>query len=263
MNDTNALSIYGQYDQTADFELMRQQDIILPRLNLMQPGNAHVIDGKANGGDYINSSTLLPVIKRNEAGLIVPVMMWIEWVEWNPNRKDKSKRIIARDVNPTGTLAKIAAKREMVINDEGKSIPRISETYTFLVLTEVGSGNYKDMMLFSCARSAYFPAKQWLNRMKLLKREIDKQMIPVPMPCAAWNLATEVKEKEGNKFIVPKFGDAVFLDPDVCKETMALATRSREQRAEFQNVSLQSNIDDADDAHEADTKDAFKSGPAL
>lgn len=255
----NALSIYGSYNKDLDFADMRPQDVIIPRLNLMQYQTKPVKDEKAKAGDFFDSAAGVTAIERGTFGTVIPLLLWLEWIEWNPKR-GTDKRILAREVDPNGTLAKMAAKRETVVNSEGKKVQRVSETYTMLVLVPSYFNNYENMMLLSFARSAYFIGKQWINRMKMLKNKVGDQYVNVPMPCAQWALSSEKKTKDQNDFMVPKIGDATFLDAETCKWTMELAAKAREAKAAYQNVSMQTAVDD--DAEDHDEADAH-SGPAL
>lgn len=246
----NLPSVYGAYKIEDDFKDMRPQDNILPRLVLMQGQSKQVSDGKAAFGDWFDTSAQTTVIKRGESKLIIPVMLWLEWIEWNPSRSDAGKRILGRSVDPNSDLAKIAAQRVKVKNPEGKEVNRVNETYTFLVLVPEYFGDYQSAMLISFAKSAYFSGKQFYNRIKMLKRKMpDGSLVSVPMPAAAWPLRSFKKDDPKGVHMIPEFGECTFLDDATCAETLATAGKYREARDAIKGASVNS-AETVDDAHD-------------
>jgi hypothetical protein len=228
----NAVSIFGAHNAADDFAGMRETDKILPRLMLMQYSSRLVKDGKAKAGDYINSASEEVVIPFGQTSLIVPMMFWTEWIEWNPNREDKNK-ILARSADPNGELAKRSMAREQIQTKQGMRYA-VSETYTYLVMAPEIFGNYEDMMLISMARSAWFIGKKWMNRQKCLKY----QGCNVPLAGAAWGMAAEKKTKDGDDYMVPTFGEAQVLNPDILALTLPASSKCKQQRDSIMNVSL-------------------------
>lgn len=233
----NALSLYGSYNIEDDFKEMRQQDKILPRLMLMQGQSKPVMERKAGVGDWIESSGQNVVIKGGESKLIIPLMFWLEWIEWNPNRKDTTKRILNRSTDPNSELAKLAAARVKVKNEQGKDVNKVNETYTFLVLVPEFTGDYENPMLLSFARSGYFPGKQWLNRMRGISRDIGGQKVKVPMPAAAWAFSSAMKEQP-EIHQIPVIGAATFLEDEIAAMTLAVAGKCNTARDAIKGVSL-------------------------
>ena len=80
----NDLSIYSSAND--DFAGVRQQDVIMPRLMLQQSNSPGVQDGKYKMGDIVDSQQESAAIGIGSTGSIVPLMFWLEWIEWNPDR---------------------------------------------------------------------------------------------------------------------------------------------------------------------------------
>lgn len=242
----NDVSIYGAYSAADDFKDMRQEDIILPRLGLMQFGSKPVKERKANAGDFINTGTGDIMIPADKPQLVVPLVYWLEWIEWNPNRKE-DKRILNRSIDPNSDLARMSMQRVQIKNSEGKTVYRVNEAYTFTMLMPEHFGNYEDMVVYSFQKTGHSVGKQWLNRMRALKNNGT----PVPMAGAAWQLGNKLMSKEGDDWMAPTIGEGSLLDTQTALHCLELAAKCKQRRDEMQEASLKSH-EEAADAENAD-----------
>lgn len=247
----NALAVLGGYDAADDFKDMRGKDHILPRAMLMQPLSSPVMDGKAQAGEIVDSSTLSVIVPaRTEGKYIVPIMMWLEWIEWNRDRDcPKDQKVVARSVDPAGDLAKRADRWEEYIGSDGKKKVAVTEYYNFIVaVVDDKMSDYENLFVMGFARSSHKIGKTLLNR--LYKYRIpgaDGMPVKAPMFFNRIAIKTQVEQKENNKYWVPVLGDSK-PNPDAHLTQLALiATSFRERRSEI----IDRNRNDHDDAEVA------------
>jgi hypothetical protein len=235
-----------QYNGDDDFADMRPQDVITPRLALMQPTSPLVIDGKYRGGQFIDTGAEKVVVEINKSTLILPVMMWLQWIEWNPDRScPKDKRMIASSTDPRSELAAEASRFAEVVNSDGKKVFKVTEYYNFIVMLPEYTGTYTECFMTGFARSSHRVGKTWINRMSKLQHGGHK----APMWMHAWQLSQEKMQKDNNTFFVPKIGDAVKVPEDAWAGLNAIATEFKARKAEMAARAAQQ----AGEAHDDDS----------
>jgi hypothetical protein len=240
----SAVSIYGAYDSASDHTSLRQTDIILPRLGLMQFASKPVKERTAVAGAFINSATGETIIPHDKPQKVIPLCWWLEWVEWNPIRSEPN-RILNRSLDPHGDLARMSDARIKVRNDKGKEVYRVNEAYTFTLLLPEVFGNYDDMAVFSFQKTGHYTGKLWLNKIRALK----SSGVAVPMPAAMWDLGAKLDSKDGDEWMTPVVGSGVLLDIETAKYTMHKAAECRERKEAMMNAALASHEAAADSEH--------------
>jgi len=231
---TNVLSLFDGADD--DFKDMRRKDHLLPRATILQALSPDVVDGKYPSGTVIDSSTHSEIIKAKTSGkFIVPMMKWLEWIEWNRVRNvPKEERILGRSVDPQSTLAKRADSWETYKNNEGKDVCAVTEYYNFIVaIIDPRFNNYDDIYLIGFARSSHRIGKMWLNNMYKRKVEIDGKYVRPPMWATRWAFTTELVKKDGNSYYVPLIGEGALNPREHWEQLKAIADEFKARRAEI------------------------------
>lgn len=242
---TAALSSYNAND---DFVGMRAKDIILPRAQVLQPLSAEVMDNGKPAGAIIDSSTkgiLVPA--REEGKYIVPIMTWLEWIEWNKDRDcDKKDRVVERSTDPASLLARRADRWETYVDEKGNNKPVVTEYYNFIIaVVDDKMSDYESLYIMGFARSSHTTGKLLLNRLRKT-RVAGEDGMPVPAPMFLNRIAikTTVETKDSNKYWVPVLGEAK-QNPDAhLPMLIRIATEAKARRAEI----IERNRSEADDS---------------
>lgn len=226
----NDLSLYTSAQD--DFAAMRQQDIIMPRVTLQQATSLGVVDGKYRMGQFIDLAQEAVAIDMGAIGSVVPLMYWLEWIEWNPDRSaPKEKKIIARSLDPQSDLAKQASMYVEIDTPQGKRL-KVTEYYHFIVLIPSYSGNYKDPFMISFAKSSHRCGKQWLNKLIKAKIKIGDSLVKAPIWANQWELSSKKEQKGGNTFAFSVIGAAKMIPTDVHADVKELSDTMKARRAE-------------------------------
>ena len=252
---TKALAVINNYNAADDFADMRQQDTILPRLAIQQGLSPLVMDGKAAAGDIVDSSTNKVLIKKGDKSKIIPLMFWLEWIEWNPDRNaPKDKKVIERSTDPNSELARRAARYEERVRSDGKKEFVVTEYYNFIVLAPEATQSWTDMFSYGFCRSSHKVGKLWLNKMSKMVHDIEGQRIKAPMWSNLWELSTVIEVKENNRFAVPVIGGCERLPDDYWTDLSLMATALRERRSSI--VAANSGSDDTSYSEAATQRNA-------
>ena len=219
-----------------DFVCMRKKDMILPRANIMQALSPDVVDGRFPAGTIVDSSTKAIIMQAKTDGLkIVPLMFWLEWIEWNRIRNvDKKERIVARSTDPQSDLAKRADKWEVYVNDQGREVCTVTEYYNFTgILIDPKRGTYDDAYLIGFARSSHKIGKMWLNRMYKSRVNIEGAYVRPPMCFMQWAFKTELVKKDGFSFYVPSVGDGEEVPRELWPKLKAMSDEMKAMKHEI------------------------------
>jgi len=193
-----ALSTYMAKND--DFADVRPQDKLTPRIKLMQMTSPQVADGKAMAGDMVLDSGDL-LVKRGGSTLFVPLMHWLSWVEFNPDRNcPKDKRVIDRSVDPNSSLAQRAAKYEEVMQSNGKKAFAVTEAYNFVGLCP-SVGHFDTFYLLSFQRASHRVGKGLINKLMGIRAPDGSRF---PMFMSMFELSSLYKD-EGpeKKYFIP------------------------------------------------------------
>lgn len=202
MTDTNIT----KYDPSMayGFEETKKEDLIIPRVKVINALSPERIDGIASEGAIINSLTLESVAGKK----FMPIKQYYNNIEWNPDRNG-DPRIFCRSndgrigVCENGTLACDQCKKNLFDNTKkGKeSYPTCTAYLNFL-------GFFEDSpmpVILSFAKTNYTDGKKMLS-------------IAKSMRAAMWNYCyvleskKVVKDKNSWYNIVPKFAGESTLE---------------------------------------------------
>jgi hypothetical protein len=223
---SNELSIYNGAEDFAD---MRQSDILTPRIKLMQFTSQEVKTRKRNAGEFVSQVDNGVLIPADKSSLVVPLMFWLQWIEWNPDRAaPKDKLILDQSTDPRGALAKRAESFEKIQTKNGPKLA-VTENYNFLLALPEISGNYTDIYIYSFARSSHKIGKTWLNRMQRIRH--GGNIAPIWMH--AWPLSSKVEKKENDEYCVPVIGDAQQIPQDSWDQLNELSKQLKSRKAEM------------------------------
>lgn len=194
-----------------DFVSMRKKDILLPRATILQANSPDVASGRFPSGTVMDSATKSEIIKaRTDGKFIIPLMMWLEWIEWNPKRNaPKDEKIIDRSVDPSGKLANRADKWETITNAEGREVCVVTEYYNYIgIILDPKMNDYDSVYLTGFCRSSHRIGKMWLNRLAKARMEIEPgNWVKAPMWAYRWAYKTEMVSKDGYTYYVPSIGE--------------------------------------------------------
>lgn len=218
---TNALAAYNVND---DYEGVRTQDLITPRIRLQQLTSPAVGEGKANAGDFMLDNTEM-LLKRNNKTKIVPLMNWLQWVEFNPDRKaPKDKRVLSRSVDPVGELAKAAESYATIIGPDGKKAFRVTESFNFACLLP-SVGFFDTVYILSFQRSGHRVAKGWINTL-LRRRQSNGDKLP--WFSAMFDLSSLFKDEGGDKkYFIPSIDNMTETPMEQWPALAELVTKLR------------------------------------
>lgn len=252
----NDLSIYSSAND--DFAEVRQQDVIMPRLMLQQSNSPGVQDGKYKMGDIVDSQQETPAIATGASGSIVPLMFWLEWIEWNPDRTaPKDKKVLARSLDPASELASMAARYVEVDTPQGKRL-RVTEYYHFITLMPSWSGNYSDCFMLSFAKSSHKVGKTFLNKLMKAKIKVGDSLIKAPIWAHQWELSAKKEEKDGNRFAVMSVGNGVLIPTEMHASVHELSEGFKARRKEMADKHSEATSNDAEAEADAATSGQSK-----
>lgn len=252
----NELSLFT-YDVEDDFSDMSAEDLILPRLNLMQGMSPDVTEGKALPATITRSDTGEVIVARDSVRDVLFLTWWKEWVEWNPDRSAKNK-ILRRSTDPMSELALIEKRREKVMDSKGKEAMRVTLGYNVMMLCpDEDPQSWDQLYIMNFMKTAYKVFKRTLNIAKQLRGEIDGQKIRVPLFGASYPLSV-TKESDGeNTWFIPKIGQPTVLGKEYIEalipKVQELKMNIEAMKAANSAATEHSESDAADDAQDVDT----------
>lgn len=222
--------------QNDDFAGARARDLILPRATLMQPLSPEVMKAKFPAGAIVDKGTGEVIIQpRTPGSVIIPLMFWLEWIEWNKSRQvDKAERIVERSVDPSSKLAKRAEAWETYINSEGREICTVTEYYNFIaVVTDETTMDLDAVYVVGFSRSSHKTGKMWLNRLMKSKLFNGSEYVKAPICANKWAIKTEVEEKKGHMYWSPQIGDGKVNHPDHLAYLLKQSGEFKSRRADI------------------------------
>lgn len=245
-NDAALINLMGNSDD--DFVDMRKRDFILPRAQLTQPLSPDVVEGRCPAGAIRDSSTKQVIVAPKQEGMfIIPLMFWLEWIEWNRDRDaSKDKMIIERSVDPTSKLARRAEAWETYVNDQGKEKAVVTEYYNFVcAIINAKYNDYDSVYLTGFARSSHKIGKMWLNSMYKRRIEINGEYVRPRMWATRWALSTRLETKDSYKFFIPVIGEGTENPRTDWAKLKDIADSFTARRAEI--MDRNSNVQEASD----------------
>lgn len=242
-NNLPSTNLFGDYNAGEDFKDMRASDLILPRLRLMAFNHQLVKERKAEAGAWVDTSTEATVIKSGEVGTLVPLLYFLEWIEWSPDKTAK-KPIIARSTDPLSALAKSAERFEKItVPLKGERL-RVTEYYSFLVLAPQYFGNWSDMMMLNFSKTGHKIGKSWLNRMRGFKVKDGEQTVQAPMWAVGWDVGSKVAVNDANEdYYIPVVGNGTLIPAEAMDTVRCVANECKSRRQAL--MDRNSNVADA------------------
>ena len=259
--NSQALStqVFG-HNARDDFKDMGEKDIILQRLRPAQASLEIVKDGRAAIGDWVLDGTGDIVFPAAQAGGdVIPIGWFKEWIEWNPDKTDKVKKILNRSSDPTTEvgkkLSRMAEGRVKIMTKKGEQYA-VTEYYNFIVLIPAYTGNYSDFFLLSFSRTGHKIGKQWLN--KLRNRKVDVTVaegpdagktikVDAPIYACQWRVDTKPEmNPEGEEYLVPVIGNGEQLPSEYWPGLREIADAFKARRAAFIEAGSEANAVEAE-----------------
>lgn len=111
----------------AGFEHMRQEDLIVPRLMVMQALSPAVVENKAITGEGRDSLTNELVLPKGEGRAFAIVFHYLEWILWGDRKTGEG--ILDRSTDMNGKLAKDTRR-------DADNKPIVTEYHNFIVMVE-------------------------------------------------------------------------------------------------------------------------------
>lgn len=223
-----AQNVSTYVDDFDDFDEMGSEDLVIPRAAVMQGGSQLVKDGKAVVGSIWDTTQQRELVPREETGEIIPLVMFKDWIEWNPDRGSEEK-IIDRTRDKNSDLAKRARAFEKVEDSDGREKVAVTESYNFFALFPQAFGlTYDDIiekpeLIDECIvwinfnRTMHKLGKLWLNRLKMLKATDPRtgEKTNARMFAAKWSITSKMKTRDGDDWFVYDVGSYELLPPEV------------------------------------------------
>ena len=103
MEDTKNLATQGTtgmvtQNETHGFEDSRNEDLIIPRIKVINALSPERQDGDAEEGDVINSLTLEKINDPDSSFIFIPIKQYYNNIKWNPDR-DAELRMLCRSID--------------------------------------------------------------------------------------------------------------------------------------------------------------------
>ncbi|MBA3761752.1 MAG: hypothetical protein H0X04_00215 [Chthoniobacterales bacterium] len=220
-----------------DFKDMTPRDIQMSRLKLMQATNEDVKSGKAKYGDWYDTTAQKVVCHIDGTAQVIPLMWWKDWIEFNPNHMDKSKKIISRSADPASALARAAEGFERIVNSRGKTVMRVTEVLNYVVLCPEYTQNWDEMFLMSFMKTGHKSGMKWLNALRKCRIDLKNdagevlERAQAPIWAYAWNIKSSAAQNpEGDSYLIPECADGVLNDSSVWADLSEKAERLKAAR---------------------------------
>jgi hypothetical protein len=209
----------------------------------MQFTSPAVQDGKFTAGDFVISGEDRVAIKRNATGIIVPIMFWLQWIEWHPDRNaPKSQRLIDRSTDPNSKLAVRAGRFEKVKKPDGKEMIAVTEYYNFIIALPELTGNFDELFIFGFSKSSHKVGKLWLNRARKLRTPGGQDIAPIWSN--AWELSSFVEQNERNeKYMIPMIGNCKPVDAAWHPVLSEISAGVKAQKAAFADRTVEVEVE--------------------
>jgi hypothetical protein len=188
-----------------DFADVRKRDIMTPRIMMLQPTSPLVVDsnGAYRGGQFIDGSNIL-CNGSGESFEFIPLIRWLHWTEWNPDRKAPSdKRILSRSFDINSWQAKEAEAFTKVKDPEGKEKLKITEYFNYIICVPGNDKNYSNLYMWNFARSSHKMGKMFLNRLMRIRQPNGSV---AAMYMNKFSMTSKMEKKDDLRWFVPVIG---------------------------------------------------------
>ena len=188
-------------------ENMTGEDLIIPRLVIMQAMSPAVEEGEHQKGEVINSLTDEVWIGIDEVEPFIPIYHFKEWIQWAP--RDSGGGIVDRSMDPSSELAMSAKRGEK--DEEGNRL--VTEYHNFISVLR--SQGFKKPCIIACAKSNHKHGRKLLG--------LAKYRGNYPLYAGLYDMAAVKEEnKQGQKYFAWKFENAGWVDEEELEEAKAM-----------------------------------------
>jgi len=174
-------------------EEVTSNDLIVPRLKLMQALSPEVQEELFKSGDIVNSLTGKMWAKRGDLLHFIPIKHYKEWIQWAP--REEGGGIVARSNDPKSELARLSHDRDSEVH----------EYHNFIVITR--DHGPKKPVLISCKGTNHKKARALLG--------LAKYRGNYPLYAGLYTVEAQVEtNKSGQSYYVFQFENAGWVESD-------------------------------------------------
>lgn len=189
--DVNEVSV-DVNETPLGFEDEEQEDMIIPRVKIVQAMSPERKEKKADEGDIINSLTVEKVTDKN----FVPVFMFYSNILWRDRADGGGMECQARDgktgiaSDGTSTLCKVCRKNQFDNTKKGEeAYPKCTKYMNFFGFIE----DTKEPMILSFAKTNYYEGKKLFSLAKVTMQNMFNHM---------YKLVAKEKTANGNSWFI-------------------------------------------------------------
>lgn len=181
----------------AGMENVRPQDILIPRLILMQALSPVVVEDKFEAGDIVNSVSQALWLEKGATANFIPVFHYLEWIEWG--EREKGESWLSRSLDHNGKLAQMSARAEKRVDAQGRDVFISTEYHNFVALFPEISKEV--LVVISCAKTNHKKGRQLIALARYRGR--------YPLFAGKYVLHAEIEtNRQSQKYFVYNFDNA-------------------------------------------------------
>ncbi len=249
-----------------DFAGMRQRDIQMPNLRLMQQMSPLVVSEVAKSGDFAAVGSKQVIIPRGSKKFIVPMIFWLEWIKWNPKKGvPKEDMIISRSNDPQSDLAKAAERYDTYVDSQGKEKAVVTEYYNFICSVVEGddtASDFSNLYVINFSKTGHRTGKAFLNKLARSKIRCEDGFVKAPIWYNQWELFATQETKEQNTFWVSQIGASKPTPVSVHEELKDTSDALKQRRQEIMDKLSAKSEADHEETSGGGTATPTMSGPA-
>ena len=204
-------------------ENMRNSDVVVPRFRLMQSLSPMVVERKALAGQILNSLTDELVVDFEASIPVIPIFHYIQWIQWGD--REANEGMIDQSLDPDGSLAQMAARRETRVNTKGKEVQVVTEYHNFICICPDIS--VKIPIALSCAKTSFKTGKKLLGMARFRGN--------YPLFAGMYSLKPKLeKNKDGQQYYIFDVENAGWVKDkalfNICQEMYEFLKTAHEER---------------------------------
>jgi len=219
----------------AGLEDVRPQDVMLPRLAIMQSLTPSVVEGQHKAGELVNTLTGEAWVGvanektgEGEPVLVHPIKHYAQWIKWGD--RDANEGMLEQSTDPQGALAKEAAVQRPVKDEKGKLRFAITEYHNFVIT--LPESHPREMVVLSFSRSSHKTGRQLIG--------LAKARGHLPLFAGLYKLTTKRLTKGANTYWVYVLENAGWApEADYCW--------AKDQNEALKGLTILSPVDESND----------------
>ncbi len=151
-----------QKEAPLGMENMRPEDMLIPRVVLMQALSPSVVEGSNRPGELVNSLSREVIVGVDDSPMaFIPIFHYLEWIKWGD--REKNEGMLDRSLDGDGALAMSAMRGER-LQRGGKDVMVVTEYHNFICLMPEIS--LVAPIMIGCCRTNHKKGKQLLTLSK-------------------------------------------------------------------------------------------------